>query len=71
MNRLCQEKTPDLTRNGSSVIGIDLGLAGEHQRLLLKKDRTLAAIWLLVILNFRIILLKVINFDDVYVIVAC
>ena len=65
MNRLCQEKTPDLTLNGSAVIGIDLGLAGEHRLLLLKKDRALAAIWLLVILNFRIILLKVINFDDV------
>lgn len=71
MNRFCQEKTPDLTLNGSSVIGIDLGLAGEHQLLLLKKDRALAAIWLLVILNFRIILLKVINFDDVYVVAAC
>lgn len=39
MKRLCQEKTPGLTLNGSSVIGIDLGLAGEHQLLLLKRPQ--------------------------------
>jgi hypothetical protein len=71
MRHLCQEKSPFSLGTGF-LVGVIRESGGELIVLAyLKKDRTLAAIWLLVILNFRFILQKVVNFNDVNIVATC